>query len=271
MEKIHYVYKIINIKNQKEYIGVRSSPSPEDDNYMGSSKILENLYRIEGKENFNKIILKKFNTRKEAELYESSLLTEAYCNSPNTYNIQNTGEFKGKKHGFRKDLWYDYYNEIREKYENGITSQEISKIYNCDSGTIRSIIHDIKRSMSEIQKIRFTKHPVPARNKEIDKEINNIIKLYVNDKKSILFISQFYNVNISVIKKRLVENNIEIRTHKQSQGVRTKRRRKEIWNQQKEIVHLYNMGTLVSHIAKEYQVDHGTIKNILKENKVWEK
>ena len=66
-EKIHYVYKIINLKNNKEYIGVRSHPNPKEDTYMGSSKILENLYKLEGKEHFTKIILKTFSSRKEAE------------------------------------------------------------------------------------------------------------------------------------------------------------------------------------------------------------
>lgn len=41
-------------------------------------------------------------------------------------------------------------------------------------------------------------------------ELKDIINLYVNDKKSIRFISEKYNVDTSVIKKRLLDNNIKI-------------------------------------------------------------
>jgi hypothetical protein len=191
-EKIHYVYKIINLKNNKEYIGVRSHPNPKEDTYMGSSRILENLYKLEGKKNFIKEILKTFSSRKEAEDYESSLLTESFCNSPNTYNIINTGEFNDNKHGFRKDIWFDYYDEIREKYTQGKTTKELGGYYNCDGGTIRMIIQDIKRTNSESQKLRYDKFLTSGnRDLELDKHIGDIVKLYVEDVKSLIHISKW--------------------------------------------------------------------------------
>ena len=52
----HYVYKITNLKNGKFYIGSRSHPTPKYDDYMSSSKVMKNLYRIEGIDNFKKEI-----------------------------------------------------------------------------------------------------------------------------------------------------------------------------------------------------------------------
>lgn len=267
--KIHYVYKIINDKNNKEYIGVRTHPYPEKDEYMGSSKILNNLYRLEGKENFSKIILELFDTRKEAEDYESSLLTEEYCNSSETYNIQNTGNHSENKHGFRKDLWFDYYNEIREKYKNGETSKNLSKFYNCDEGTISSIINDIKRTNSETQQLRFKKFiSSGARNIKIDSYIDDIIRLYTIELLSINSISKLYNIDPSSIKMRLIENNIEIRNHKQSQLLRDKNSRRpkhSVWECKKYIIK-DSIELNLTELSKKYKCDKGTIKSILGEN-----
>lgn len=264
--KIHYVYKIINAKNNKEYIGVRTHPNPEKDEYMGSSKILNNLYKLEGKENFSKIILELFNTRKEAEDYESSLLTEEFCSNSQTYNIQNTGNYSESKHGFRKDLWFDYYDEIREKYKNGETSKNLSKFYNCDEGTISSIINDIKRTNSETQQLRFKKFTSSgARNTKIDSYINEIIRLYTIELLSISSISKKYKVNYDTIKRRLEENNIIIRNHKQSQIIRKPEGRKcknKAWEFQDSIREEIKTNTLTS-LSKKYRCDKGTIKNII--------
>lgn len=209
-EKIHYVYKTINLKNNKEYIGVRSHPNPDEDNYLGSGTCILNVIKKEGIENFKKIILKKFDTREKAVEYESFLLTEEYCNNPNTYNIINTGSDGFNKHCFRKDLWYDYFDEIRKKYIQGKTLKELGKIYNCDRGTIKNICNDLLRSISESQQLRFKKYPGHTRNKKVDSDVRKIIKLYKSGK-SISKIAEIYNVSTPVIRKRLVENDIKRR------------------------------------------------------------
>jgi hypothetical protein len=71
----HYVY-LIEKKNtspnqQKYYIGVRSCEGLiGDDFYMGSSKYLTEEVEALGVDQFNKIILKRFNNRIDANLYE---------------------------------------------------------------------------------------------------------------------------------------------------------------------------------------------------------
>lgn len=71
----HYVY-LIEKKNtlfnqQKYYIGVRSCEELiGDDSYMGSSKYLTEEVETLGVDQFNKIILKRFSNRMDANLYE---------------------------------------------------------------------------------------------------------------------------------------------------------------------------------------------------------
>ena len=71
----HYVY-LIEKKNtlsnqQKYYIGVRSCEGLiGNDSYMGSSKYLTEEVETLGVDQFNKIILKRFNNRMDANLYE---------------------------------------------------------------------------------------------------------------------------------------------------------------------------------------------------------
>jgi len=71
----HYVYLIEKrtaLKTeQKYYIGVRSCESKiGDDDYMGSSKYLTEDIEKTGKQHYNKIILKRFDNRMDANLYE---------------------------------------------------------------------------------------------------------------------------------------------------------------------------------------------------------
>jgi DNA invertase Pin-like site-specific DNA recombinase len=265
--EIHYVYKITNTLNDKIYIGVRTSPNPENDTYMGSSKIMESLYNIEGRHKFIKEIIQTFSTRREAEQYESSLLTEEFCNNPNTYNIHNTGGYSDGKHGFRKDLWYDYYDELRQKYADGSTTYELGEYYSCDNGTIRNIVNDIRRTNSEAQQLRFQKITTSgARNTDMDNNTDDIIDLYVNQHKSANYIAKQYNVHSDTIKRRLRENNIVLRSHSESQKHRGEfgRTKHSAWEHKLSILDLYNSGKTINELSKIYNCDNGTIKNILK-------
>ena len=209
MEK-HYVYKITNLKNNKIYIGVRTHPDPINDEYMGSGTCIQNVINIEGIKYFKKEIIKLFDNRDEAESYESTLLTEEFCNSPETYNIQRTSKFNGKMHGFRKDIWYDYFDEIRIKYKNGETLPSLGKQYNCDKGTIRIICSDIKRTNSESQQLRYSKFITSgARDLEFDKKyLNKLIELYQIEMWSVNRVATFFNKSCSFIERRLKEQNI---------------------------------------------------------------
>jgi len=72
----HYIYKITNNKptdKRRYYIGVKSSPDPENDNYWGSSDSLKESMDEIGLENFSKEILSTWETREEANAEEVRL------------------------------------------------------------------------------------------------------------------------------------------------------------------------------------------------------
>jgi hypothetical protein len=270
MNKIHYVYKITNLKNNKIYIGVRSHPNPKEDNYMGSSKILENLYKLEGKKTFTKEIIKTFISRKEAEDYESSLLTESFCNSPNTYNIINTGDFSNNKHGFRKDIWFDYYNKIREQYSQGKTIKELGEYYNCDSGTIRMITQDIKRTKSESQKLRYNKYYTSG-NRDLDfdnKHIVELLRLYCEDKWSVNRVANHFNKTTSFIYRRLHEYKIPIRPRSENNEKAIRKLKPEVWEDEIKIVSLYQQGLTLADLKRKYKCNGGLIRQILVKNNI---
>ena len=84
----HYTYLIENKLNGKKYIGVRSSQNdPNTDFYWSSSKSLKHEINLIGRDNFRKIILDIFDTRKEA-VYNEIELHKFYDvgNNPNFYN-----------------------------------------------------------------------------------------------------------------------------------------------------------------------------------------
>src|ERR1700693_3452045 len=74
----HYVYMIINMINEKFYIGKHSSKNPENDGYYGSGVAIKNAVKKHGKENFDKLILSFHTTSDEAYAEEARLVTAEY-------------------------------------------------------------------------------------------------------------------------------------------------------------------------------------------------
>lgn len=88
------VYKTINLLNNKEYIGVHSLNSLND-NYLGSGLLIKQAVKKYGKTNFKRIILKIFNNKESAYEYERFLVDEKYVSDKMTYNLKIGG--KGSK------------------------------------------------------------------------------------------------------------------------------------------------------------------------------
>lgn len=87
----NYFYKITNNINQHFYYGVHCTDDLND-GYMGSGKRLHYAYKKYGMENFNKEILKFFDTVQEAYEYEAEVVNETLVKEPNCYNIQQGGK-----------------------------------------------------------------------------------------------------------------------------------------------------------------------------------
>lgn len=270
MSNIHYVYKITNLKNNKIYIGVRTHPSPDKDEYMSSSTIISKLIEIEGIENFKKEVLHTYSTRQEAEQKEKEYLTEEFCNDPNTYNVNSNSSLQGDIHGFRKDLWYDYYDSIRERYQNGEPAKELGKYYRCDTGTIRKIVEDIKRTRSETQKLRYERYITSgARDLEFDTEhLPELLKLYCDDKWSVNRIAKHFKKSTSFIYRRLDEHKIPIRPRKENNEKAIRKLRPEVWKDEAKIISLYQQGDTIADLVRMYKCNGGLIKQILVKNNI---
>lgn len=102
-KKYHYFYKITNLINGKYYYGIHSTDNL-DDAYKGSGIRLNEAYNKYGIDNFEKEILKYFDTRQKASEYEKKIVTEEEVNSDNCYNLTTGGDkgicnaFKNKHH-----------------------------------------------------------------------------------------------------------------------------------------------------------------------------
>lgn len=124
--KFNYFYKITNLINGHFYYGIHSTDNL-DDGYMGSGTRLKATYKKYGMENFEKEILKFFNTRKEASDYEAEMVTETLIKEDNCYNIKKGGDdfdlsglvsvfdTKEKKNIFIPQERF-YYENIRGRY-----------------------------------------------------------------------------------------------------------------------------------------------------------
>lgn len=89
MIKKCYIYKITNIEDNKSYIGSRIHNFPEEDNYMGSGKLILNSYKDNNKKNFKKEIIKIYeNISKEFLLDKESYYIIKYGTlNPHGYNL----------------------------------------------------------------------------------------------------------------------------------------------------------------------------------------
>jgi len=88
--KYHFIYKIVNIKSGKYYIGMHSTHNP-DDGYMGGGKRITNSVRRHGKESHTKEILEYFDDRESLRQREIELVNEELLNDPMCMNLQPGG------------------------------------------------------------------------------------------------------------------------------------------------------------------------------------
>ena len=86
----YYLYQITNLINGKIYIGVHSTNNL-DDNYMGSGTAIKLAIKKYGVENFQKEILKIFNTEEEMYKEETEYVTKEFVLRDDVYNIATGG------------------------------------------------------------------------------------------------------------------------------------------------------------------------------------
>ena len=100
--KKYLVYKIVNVINNKEYIGFHSTYNIND-GYMGSGKLIILAIEKYGIDKFHKEILKVFDNKQDAEDYERLLVNLEYTKRSDTYNLSIGGNvciLYGENNGF---------------------------------------------------------------------------------------------------------------------------------------------------------------------------
>ena len=88
--KYHYFYRIDNEVTKEFYYGIHSTNNMND-NYMGSGSRLRRIYKLYGKQNFTKSILKYFNSRDELLKYEHDFVNESVLSDPLCLNMITGG------------------------------------------------------------------------------------------------------------------------------------------------------------------------------------
>jgi intein-encoded DNA endonuclease-like protein len=104
--------------------------------------------------------------------------------------------------------------------------------------------------------------------KDIEAKKIHIIEQYKSGD-GVHIISSQYNCHSDVIKRILRENNILLRTPSESQKCRKGEiRRKDLWDNQEEIVNLYLSGSNFEKIGKLFNTSGVQIKLILKQKNI---
>ena len=113
--KYNYLYKIVNKKNNKYYIGIHSTSNLLD-GYSGSGKTLQNSIRKHGSKIFEKIILNYYNNREELINAEKDAVTIKEVSDPNCYNLTIGGNAQIKEtHTNQKGMIYIYNNNCQKR------------------------------------------------------------------------------------------------------------------------------------------------------------
>lgn len=93
MENKWILYKTTNLLNNKIYIGVHKlANTSKSKNYLGSGKSIKSAIEKYGRKNFTRVTLAEFSCAKDAYKVEAEIVTLAFCNRIDTYNIKTGGE-----------------------------------------------------------------------------------------------------------------------------------------------------------------------------------
>lgn len=285
-----YIYKITNKVTGKAYIGQtrytvefrwRQHLHKKDHTYF------HNALHKYGPENF---IIETLEECECAKLNEREIFYIAKYNTFSTgYNLTIGGD------GNRRLLLDDKYDEIKELYLSGFSSNKIATLYKVDKATVVKILKQLKvklrnnhldinsQEFKELVEDYQTGHSL----KSLAKRYNcssDALKAFllrkgvnINDKYSILkdaesqelLISQYLD-NTHPLKELLSRYHCTYNTFKKIlslHGIQLKGKKghfKMTDAQCLEAIRIFNQGVSVQHIARKYNVDKSTIYSMLK-------
>lgn len=289
-----FIYKITNKVNGKSYIGQtrytvefrwRQHQHKKDNTYF------HNAIQKYGIDNFTVETLEEcdFKDLNSREIFYIA----KYDTFNNGYNLTIGGE------GKRKIVTDNQYDEIKELYLSGFSSNKIAVIYSVDKATIvkilkalgvkirsnklninqqefKELVEDYKSgySLRELSK-RYDCSPVGLKEyfirKGVDikvkysiledkKSIDNLIKDYTDNILKITDIEHKYHCSKATIKKILSLNGINMK----GKGSKFKLTDSECL----EAIRMFNSGISIKNIARKYEVDKCTIYSMFRRYQV---
>lgn len=147
-----YLYKIKNVINEKEYIGIHKSNSLCDP-YYGSGTAIKKAIKKYGRENFHKEILMLASDWEELKDLEKIAVNPDYVKRRDTYNLREGGN---GSYGLKRDN-NPFYGKTHTDFTKKIMSQK-AKINNCG---VNNPFYGRKHSEESKKSISKTKKGVP--------------------------------------------------------------------------------------------------------------
>ena len=149
----NYIYQIINIVNNKMYIGCHTTDNL-DDGYMGSGKYLQRAIKKYGLDNFKKVILNYYDTVEEMFAAEKAIITPEFIKEDGNYNLA-----VGGKGGHKGD---DCYKSIIRSKKISDLAKGFTLAIDQDKNRIRVSIDDPRFITKEL--VGHTKGKVTVKN-----------------------------------------------------------------------------------------------------------
>ena len=131
-----YFYKITNLVNGKFYYGSGSKALGK--RYLGSSSLVIKSIKKYGIENFEFVILKEFNTREEAFLFEDRFLKfHKISENRNSYNLKDAGQGGWTTKNYSEEEFMEYRKKLSESQRGRIVTFETrEKLREANSGKL---------------------------------------------------------------------------------------------------------------------------------------
>ena len=124
--KYTFCYKTTNLVNNKIYIGIHQTDNLND-GYLGSGQRFQLAKKKYGVENFNREILKFFETLEECKKFESSIVTREFIKLKDNYNIAPGGGMPPTRYGEDHHFYGKPHIVARERMLTDLNPSKIHK------------------------------------------------------------------------------------------------------------------------------------------------
>ena len=255
-----YIYEIVNLVNNKKYIGQTINPINREKQHFTSlqnnkhwNKHLQRSFNKYGEENFDFFIIDSTNNLNELDELESYYIVEigGFPDTQLCYN--NITDSCGSSRTFEA---YTHQKDICDMYIKEKSALKVYNKYHCGVGVIYHILE-----LNNIERI----------NGRDDLNEDKICQEYINGTSS-LVLKNKYNCAKGTILKILYDNNIDVRDGSDTQfkkGNIPYNIRLDVLEHEDEICNLYYFNIFnISQLSAKYNCGAGIIRKILKNNNI---